>query len=486
MVRLGMITNKIDYKVYSNKPFAIWANSRIINERLSANSYNRDYLDFAKAKNTFNFKKVSDIAKVTAMIGWKGLTTDDYVDEDGVYLLRTVDIKDNYIDLENAVMAKREKVYEQPQIILKQGDIIFSKDGTLGITAIVPRHQNKEMCVGSTLARIRLNSNLDNYYVCIAFMSKIVQAQIGYFTSGIAQPHITQEYINKLEIPIPSPEIQKYIGDKVRKAEELREEAKRLKKEAEEIFFNEINIVSIDNAFKKEQHIKFNWINIDELDVNRIDAEYNRRKYTILVKLLIDNNITLIPISNLLEEPIVSGSTPKGGNYIENGIPFVRATNLCEYSIDDNLVYISKEESDKLKNSEIRSGDVVFSIAGSIGVASIIPSYIEKANINQALVRLRLNNINKYYFVFVVNSSIGRLLSLRLANGAVQLNLNREEVGNIMVPRINDNKEEIIANKIKLYIELLYQSKQLIQEAKRDVEDLIEGNFDMSKVKANS
>ncbi len=57
MVRLGMITNKIDYKVYSNKPFAIWANSRIINERLSANSYNRDYLDFAKAKNTFNFKK---------------------------------------------------------------------------------------------------------------------------------------------------------------------------------------------------------------------------------------------------------------------------------------------------------------------------------------------------------------------------------------------------------------------------------------------
>ncbi len=65
------------------------------------------------------------------------------------------------------------------------------------------------MCVGSTLARIRLNSNLDNYYVCAAFMSKIVQAQIGYFTSGIAQPHITQEYINKLEIPpIPSPEIQ--------------------------------------------------------------------------------------------------------------------------------------------------------------------------------------------------------------------------------------------------------------------------------------
>ena len=465
-----------------------WVNYELLVDRIDSQYYSTKYV-----QNEIKLLKCGlKIDKLESISEWvkKGIfdmPAKFYLKkrEEGIPFIRISNIKLLEFDTTDLVYIPKEIHKKEIKTELNKGDIVISKIGSIGNIGII----NEELSpcnFSQNNIGIKMNGKIDSHYLATYMISKYCLFQLHRYSTIQVQSKLNLSDIRNLIVPIPSPEIQKYIGDKVRKAEELREEAKRLKKEAEEIFFNEINIVSIDNAFKKEQHIKFNWINIDELDVNRIDAEYNRRKYTILVKLLIDNNITLIPISNLLEEPIVSGSTPKGGNYIENGIPFVRATNLCEYSIDDNLVYISKEESDKLKNSEIRSGDVVFSIAGSIGVASIIPSYIEKANINQALVRLRLNNINKYYFVFVVNSSIGRLLSLRLANGAVQLNLNREEVGNIMVPRINDNKEEIIANKIKLYIELLYQSKQLIQEAKQDVEDLIEGNFDMSKVKANN
>lgn len=469
------------------KPNISWIHSINIDNSINANNFNFDYLDTLNKLRSSNLKiiELRDIAdKISDGPFGSQLKVEEYK-EQGFPVYRVKNIIDTQILDDDIVYIDAKKQQELKRSEVLPGDVLITKAGRIGSAAVVPSKLGNGN-ITSHLVLVRLKKTINNYYLVAYLECKYGKVITGRESYKSTRPELTKNEIGNVIIPIPSPEIQKYIGDKVRKAEELREEAKRLKKEAEEIFFNEINIVSIDNAFKKEQHIKFNWINIDELDVNRIDAEYNRRKYTILVKLLIDNNITLIPISNLLEEPIVSGSTPKGGNYIENGIPFVRATNLCEYSIDDNLVYISKEESDKLKNSEIRSGDVVFSIAGSIGVASIIPSYIEKANINQALVRLRLNNINKYYFVFVVNSSIGRLLSLRLANGAVQLNLNREEVGNIMVPRINDNKEEIIANKIKLYIELLYQSKQLIQEAKQDVEDLIEGNFDMSKVKANN
>lgn len=465
-------------------PSMVYVSPKMIDDRVEASYYRKQYLDVDEKIVTFNngFMYLKNLCtKITDGTH----KTPDYKPE-GIKFITAKNILEDGIDFEDVKYISKDEHNEiSKRCKVEPGDMLFTKVGRIGYAKVVPANV-PNFSIFVSVALLKLKGNVDSRFIEAFLNSKYGRIQSERLVKGSNQPDFHLEDIAEIKVPIPSPEIQKYIGDKVRKAEELREEAKRLKKEAEEIFFNEINIVSIDNAFKKEQHIKFNWINIDELDVNRIDAEYNRRKYTILVKLLIDNNITLIPISNLLEEPIVSGSTPKGGNYIENGIPFVRATNLCEYSIDDNLVYISKEESDKLKNSEIRSGDVVFSIAGSIGVASIIPSYIEKANINQALVRLRLNNINKYYFVFVVNSSIGRLLSLRLANGAVQLNLNREEVGNIMVPRINDNKEEIIANKIKLYIELLYQSKQLIQEAKQDVEDLIEGNFDMSKVKANN
>ena len=486
MVRLGMITNKIDYKVYSNKPFAIWANSRIINERLSANSYNQDYLDFAKAKNTFNFKKVSDIARVTAMIGWKGLTTDDYVDEDGVYLLRTVDIKDNYIDLENAVMAKREKVYEQPQIILKQGDIIFSKDGTLGITAIVPRHQNKEMCVGSTLARIRLNSNLDNYYVCAAFMSKIVQAQIGYFTSGIAQPHITQEYINKLEIPIPSPEIQKYIGDKVRKAEELREEAKRLKKEAEEILNNELNVkellIKIDRYTEKHS-----WIMNSDIN-DRMDAlYYNPQKITIKK---FYKNYNLQKLKDLVDYK--KGYAFKSEDYCNNTSTFLlRVSDISNNEVDMcNMLNLPDEFYQEYKDFNLINGDIVMVVTGNTtGKSIVINNNKFKLLLNQNAIRMRIKegiDISPYYIELILQSQYFQTLLKYSLYQSVQPFISMEFLNDVVIPIIDKTKIENISNLYEKSLNNLFYAKQLIQEAKQDVEDLIEGNFDMSKVKANS
>jgi len=63
-----------------------------------------------------------------------------------------------------------------------------------------------------------------------------------------------------------------------------------------------------------------------------------------------------------------------------------------------------------------------------------------------------------------------------------------EDVSKIIVPILDFSFEEL--NVMKSAVELGYrytkESKQLVQEAKQDVEDLIEGNFDMSKVKANS
>lgn len=476
-----MATNKIGYKVNCNKPYVIWINSGIINERLSASSYNQDYLNFAKAKSIFNFKKVIDIAKVTAMIGWKGLTTDNYVKENGVYLLRTVDIKDNFISLENAVMAEKEKVYEQPQIILKQGDIIFSKDGTLGVSAVVPRYQNKEMCVGSTLARIRLNPKLDSYYVCAALMSKIVQAQIMYFVSGIAQPHITQEYINKLEIPIPSPEIQKYIGDKVRKAEELREEAKRLKKEAEEIINDSLNFRQLDLLYKGSK-VKFKWISTNVL-TDRIDGNYYEQKYVETINHIKRNSKKYITLNSIIDS-IYTGKKPM---YDEKGTEayFVQSGNISSNFLEiDN-----KEKVDLSKYNQVLFGDLLIAKDGETIGKIAINLTNEIIIINEHTYCVRLKEKYKYYSAYIyyllINDYINPLIR-REATGSAQKGLNFSFAENIIIPIL---EEDIIINLYNLELRRcnnIYKSKQLVQEAKQDVEDLIEGNFDMSKVKANN
>jgi type I restriction enzyme S subunit len=54
------------------------------------------------------------------------------------------------------------------------------------------------------------------------------------------------------------------------------------------------------------------------------------------------------------------------------------------------------------------------------------------------------------------------------------------------LPQFEDSIKKEVKNKIVQSMDNIYTSKQLIQEAKQDVEDLIEGKFDTSKLNNDS
>jgi type I restriction enzyme S subunit len=141
------------------------------------------------------------LADVSAMVGWKGLTTEHYTDS-GPWLLRGVEIVDGVIDFDALISVAQDKYDEQPQIHLQKGDVALSKDGTIGKAAVIP-DLPQEMAVGSTVARLRLrdNSGIDPYYLEHALNHDVLQIQIRSFATGMAQPHITQEWIERLQVP---------------------------------------------------------------------------------------------------------------------------------------------------------------------------------------------------------------------------------------------------------------------------------------------
>lgn len=141
------------------------------------------------------------LVDISAMIGWKGLTTEYYTDF-GPWLLRGVEFRDGVIEFEKLVSVDRDKYLEQPQIHLKEGDIAFSKDGTIGKAIVIPELAN-DMAAGSTIARLRLKkvNEINPYYLELVLNHDFVQVQVESFATGIAQPHITQEWIAQLIIP---------------------------------------------------------------------------------------------------------------------------------------------------------------------------------------------------------------------------------------------------------------------------------------------
>lgn len=459
----------------------VWIYPKIIVDRIDGSFYKQDDIDTLNLlyKSNIQLKPLTDISEDIKDGPHDGYT---FVNE-GVLFVRSQNIKNAGFDFSDVKYIDYEFHKKFKKSWLNAGDLLITRIGEYyGNSAVVPL-EYKGANINHAIAKIKLQKGYNPYYVCAFVNSSIGKKLYRRLGKSFTSPRVNLSDYKELLIPIPSQEIQKYIGDKVRKAEKLREEGKGAINKADEAFNSFISMDNFKKTLMENANVKHNWIKNSLLDNGRLDAEYNKYKYIAVYNHFERLAINIVKIRDLLMEKVVGGSTPKGANYLMEGVPFIRATNLNNYTIDDDLVYISEEDSKNLKGSEITGGDIVLSIAGSIGNASLIPESLERANINQALVRLRLKGIDKYYFLYAINSEIGKLSSLRLANGAVQLNLNREEVENIDIPVLEVKKQEYIGTKIREYIDLIKKSENLIKEAKQDVEALIEGTFDMTKLK---
>lgn len=197
---------------------------------------------------SFKSERLSSLVNITAMIGWKGLTTEHYVDQ-GPWLLRGVEYRDGYIDFDALVSVEQFKYDEQPQIHLEHKDIAMTKDGTIGKALVVPELK-KSMAAGSTIARLRTKKNRDinPYYLELVINHSVVQIQIQSFATGLAQPHITQEWIAQLIIP-RLPEKEAIISSLVARHHYLMEKAHILSKGAkaniEELIDGDLDTASI-------------------------------------------------------------------------------------------------------------------------------------------------------------------------------------------------------------------------------------------------
>lgn len=152
-------------------------------------------------KGNVKLQPLEELVDISAMIGWKGLTTENYT-LTGPWLLRGVEFSSGVIRTEDLICVEEHKYLEQPQIHLKEGDIAFTKDGTIGKAIVIPRLPNR-IAAGSTVARLRkkATSEVDAYYLEFVLAHEFVQCQISSFSTGVAQPHITQEWIALLNIP---------------------------------------------------------------------------------------------------------------------------------------------------------------------------------------------------------------------------------------------------------------------------------------------
>ena len=92
-------------------------------------------------------------------------------------------------------------------------------------------------------------------------------------------------------------------------------------------------------------------------------------------------------------EVVTKGTTPTsiGGSFSSSGIPFYKVESISDSGqiIPGKRAFISEEVNNMLARSQINKGDILFSIAGTIGRVALMGIKDVPANTNQALAIVR-------------------------------------------------------------------------------------------------
>lgn len=99
----------------------------------------------------------------------------------------------------------------------ERGDILYTKDGTLGIPCVVDT--DREFSFFVSVALIKLNREMaDPYFIAFALESPFVLEQVKLLGAGMGLKHMVLKSIRSLEIPLPSTiKEQREVVEKLKK-----------------------------------------------------------------------------------------------------------------------------------------------------------------------------------------------------------------------------------------------------------------------------
>ena len=457
------------YKEINKNPSIAWITEKIIDRRINSEYYDVSNLSQSEKLSSMEYiSKYFDLSKKRFDPNKYKKQTFKYIDISNVDI-NTGKYEISVIDKFEAPSRARKKV--------DKGDILISTVRP-NRNAVAIISENDEGLVASTGFAVLLSKdNIDRYYSFAALKNQFTIKQLIRKASGGMYPAIAEEEVMSLKIPIPSPEIQKYIGDKVRRAEELREEAITLQKDIDILLEVDMLLEETDrtnNIF----HSKVNWTNEINI-VDRIDPNFYQKKYRTTIEKLGDNKVELGELVKISKRRYQTGDINK---YIE-----ISSINNSFGTIDE-VEELRPEEIPTSAKHQVKEGDILVSLVRPTRKAiSIVTKEYDNAICTGGFAVLQSKGkVPVEFLTAVLRTNFAGIQFERYCTGSTYPTINENDVVKIFIPQYSEKQINKITEKYRRIIESIYRSKKLIQEAKQDVEDLIEGNFEMSKLNNDS
>ena len=353
------------------------------------------------------------------------LSKADITDEGTPFVLYG-ELYTTYGEVTRSIKRRTDKAVE-PQFYSKVGDVIMPTSGE------TPEDIATASCImlpnvilaGDLL--IYRTQKVDGRLVSFVVKNK-VNKQISSVAQGKSVVHVRAEELSKIAISYPSDAEQQKIltmfellEDKITKQRELIEHLKKYKR-------------GVYKSIFANSRLDCKWISLGELC-----------------------------------EIITKGTTPQ--SFLTEGtIRYIKIESIVDgHIVNENCKFIDQDTHEgALSRSILKEGDILFSIAGSLGVCVIVQPSNLPANTNQALAIIRLKETeNRNYILSVLRSSLMEEYILASRTTGAQPNLSLQQMRDFKLPYPNSDEQQ----KIALLAELM--EKRLSFE-QRKLENLID------------
>ena len=434
--------------------------------RLDSEFYKKEYIQIENILKSKKYQVLTDLVKVSDGNHMK--ISDSFVNE-GIPYYRGQDVSSFFIE-QSTPLCITKSAFNAPVMkrsYIQKNDILLSIVGTIGKLSLVKK-EDKATC-SCKLAILR-PKNLISNYISIFLESKYGQSQIERFTRGAVQQGLILEDMNQLVVPFFSDNFIEYIDTNIELSYKKLEKSKSLYKEAEILLLKELDLLDFEPT---QENIAIKSFSESFLATGRLDSEYYQPKYDEIVEKIKNVNYRALGDIVTIQKSVEPGSK----YYDDNGIEFIRVSNLTKEGLTKSDIYLPYRifETEALEKLQPKKNTILLSKDGTVGIAYTIKN---ETNIitSGAILHLTIEeeNILPEYLSLVLNSIVVQMQSARDAGGSIIKHWRVGEIENVLIPIIDINIQERIEEKIKTSFQLKSESKELLELAKRAVEVAIE------------
>jgi restriction endonuclease S subunit len=397
-----------------------------------------------------------------------GISIEMNTDSVGYPIYRMNEIHDMLCDLDVDKCADITQA-EYDRFALKDRDVLFNRTNSfewVGRTGIYYQNDDIQRTFASYLVRLNPKDSILPEYLCAYLNCKYGEWDVKRRArQSINQTNVNPEEVKEIEIPILDIDLQQKIRCCFTQANSLRILSQKTYSEAELILHNELGINSIAVTDVNVSQKRFS----DFINSGRLDAEYYQPKYDDLFSRLSKFETKRLGDIVQIRKSIEPGSEA----YQNQGIPFIRVSNLSKFGFSDTEIHLSPDEyGDVIRPKQ---NTILLSKDGSVGIAYKVEQDMDVIT-SGAILHLTItdNEFMPDYLTLVLNSVIVGMQAERDAGGSIIQHWKPSEIENVIIPKLSQEIQQEITNKVKESFALRRESKRLLDLAKTAVETAIE------------